>query len=56
MEKILKSNKYKILCFLPTRPHIWKIKMSENFIDMVQEFGISKSTIVFKISLVKFVN
>ena len=31
-------------------------KASENFIDMVKELGISKSTILFKISIVKLVN
>ena len=30
--------------------------MNENFINMVKELGISKSTILFKISIVKFVN
>ena len=30
--------------------------MTDNFINMVKEFGISKSNILFKISTVKFVN
>ena len=30
--------------------------MNDNFIDMVKKFGISKSTILLKISIVKFVN
>ena len=41
---------------VPTRPNIEKFKVNENFIDLVKEFGISKSTILFKISIVKFVN
>ena len=30
--------------------------MNDNFINMVKKFGISKSTILFKRSIVKFVN
>ena len=30
--------------------------MNDNFIDMAKKFGISKSTILFKISVLKFVN
>ena len=41
---------------VPTRSNIEKFKVNENFIDLVKEFGISKSTILFKISIVKFVN
>ena len=33
-----------------------KFKVNEHFIDTVKELGISKSTILFKISIVKFVN
>ena len=33
-----------------------KFKMNDNFINMVKESGISKSTILFKISIAKFVN
>ena len=41
---------------VPTRSNIEKFKVNKNFIDLVKEFGISKSTIPFKISIVKFVN
>ena len=41
---------------VPTRSNIEKFKVNENFIDLVKKFGISKSTILFKISIVKFVN
>ena len=33
-----------------------QFKLNENFIAMAKEFGISKSTILFKISIAKFVN
>ena len=33
-----------------------KFKMNESFIDEVKQLGISKSTILFKISIVKLVN
>ena len=33
-----------------------KFKANENFIDMIKNLGFSKSTILFKISIVKFVN
>ena len=33
-----------------------KLAMTENFLDMVKRFGISKSIILFKISTVKSVN
>ena len=32
------------------------MKATEHFIDMVKELGINKSTILFKILIVKFVN
>ena len=32
------------------------MKANESFIDMIKELGISKYTILFKISIVKFVN
>ena len=33
-----------------------KFKANENFIDMIKNLGFSKYTILFKISIVKFVN
>ena len=33
-----------------------KFKMNDNFINMVKEFNISKSTILFKIFIVQFIN
>ena len=57
MEKIIKSNKCNILWLASQQGQIFeKFKINDNFIDMVKKFGISKSTIVFKISIVKFVN
>ena len=57
MEKIIKSNKCNNLWLASQQGQIFeKFKINDNFIDMVKKFGISKSTIVFKISIVKFVN
>ena len=57
MEKIIKSKKCNILWFAYQQGEIFeKFKMNDNFIDMVKKIGISKSTILFKISVVKFVN
>ena len=57
MEKIIKSNKCNILWLAYQQCQIFeKLKMNDNFIDMVKNFRISKSTIVFKITIIKFVN
>ena len=53
MEKIIKSNKCNILWLACQQGQIFeKVKINDNFIDIV----ISKSTILFKVSIVKFVN
>ena len=36
--------------------YLKKFKVNENFIAMVKKLGISQSAILFKISIVKFVN
>ena len=41
---------------VPTRSIFEKFKENGNFIDMIKKLGISKSTILFKTSVVKFVN
>ena len=41
---------------VPIRSNIEKLKVNENFIDLVKKFGIIKSTILFKISMAKFVS
>ena len=57
MEKIIKSNKCNILWLAYQQGQIFeRFKMNDNFFDMVKKFGISKSTILFKISMVKFVH
>ena len=57
MEKIIKSKTCNILWLAYKQGQIFeKFKMNDNFIDMVKKFGIIKSTILFKISIVKFVN
>ena len=57
MEKIIKSNKCSILWLAYQQGQIFeKLKVNENFINMVKELGTSKSTILFKILIIKFVN
>ena len=52
MEKIIKSNKSNILSLAYQQGKIFeKFKVNENFIDMVKELGISKSTILLKYQL-----
>ena len=57
MEKIIKNKKCDILWLAYQQGQVFeKLKMNDNVIDMVKKFGISKSTMLFKISIVKFVN
>ena len=57
MEKLIKSNKCNTLWIPYQQRQIFeKFKTNKSFIDMVKEFEISKSIILFKISIVKFVN
>ena len=57
MEKIIKSEKCNTLWLAYQQGQIFeKFKMNDNFIDMVKKIGISKSTILFKVSIIKFVN
>ena len=57
MEKIIKSKKCNILWLAYQQGQIFeKFKMNDNFIHMVKKLGISKSTILFIISFVKFLN
>ena len=57
MEKVIKSNEYNILWLAYQQHQIFeKFNMNDNFINMVKEFKISKSTILFKISIIKFIN
>ena len=57
MEKVIKSDKCNILWLAYQQDQIsQKFKMNDNFIKMVKEFNISKSTILFKISIVKCIN
>ena len=50
METIIKGNKgYGYMLRLAQQRQIFeKFKTNENFIDMIKEFGISKSTVLFK--------
>ena len=57
MKKIIKSNKCNISWLAYKQGQIFgRFKMNDNFFDMVKKFWISKSTMVFKRSIVKFVN
>ena len=48
METIIKSNKGNMLRLAQQGQIFEKFKTNENFIDMIKEFGISKSTVLFK--------
>ena len=59
MEKIIrsKSNKSSLLQLAYQQGQIFeKIKANQNFIDIIKELVISKSTILFKTSIAKLVN
>ena len=57
MEKIINSKKCNILWLAYQQGQIFeKFEMNDNFINMVKKFGIGKSIVLFKISIVKFVN
>ena len=57
MKKIIKSNKCTILWLAYKQGKIFeKFKTNNKFINMVSYFEISKSTMVFKISIVRFLN
>ena len=50
MEKIIKSNKCNILCLAYQQGKMCeKLKASDKLINLVNEFGVSKSTMVFNI-------
>ena len=57
VEKIIRSKKSNMSWLAYQQRQIFeKFKANENFIDMIKKLGISKSIILFKISIVKFVN
>ena len=57
MEKIIRSNKCCILWLAFQQKKIFEtFKANNKLINLVNNFGISKSTMVFKISIVKFLN
>ena len=56
-ESIIRTNKKKIIGFAYKQGKIFKkCKDDTNFKNLVEEFGISKSTIIFKINIVKLVD
>ena len=53
-ENIIKMNKKKIICFAYEQGKIFKkFKEDTKFKNLVKQFGINKSTIIFKIKIVK---
>ena len=53
-ENIIKMNKKKIICFAYEHGKIFKkFKEDTKFKNLVKQFGINKSTIIFKIKIVK---
>ena len=56
-EKIFKTNKKKIIGFAYEQGKIFKkFKENTNYKYLVEQFGISKSTIIFEINIVKLVD
>ena len=57
IEKIIKSKKCSILWLSYQQGQIFeRFKLSDNFINIVNKFGISKYTVVFKKLIVKLIN
>ena len=56
MERIIKNNKCSILWLAYQKGHMFERFKNNKLINMVNQFGISKSTMVFKISIVIFLN
>ena len=57
MEKIIRSNKCCILWLAYQQGKILEtFKENDKFINSVNNFGISKSTMAFQISIIKFLN
>ena len=57
MEKIIKSNKCNILWLAYQQGKIFeKLKGNDKFVNLVNKFGIRKSTMVFKNAIVRFLN
>ena len=57
MEKIIRSNKCSKLWLTYQQGQIFeRFKLSDKFINMVNQFGISKTTMVFKISNLTFLS
>ena len=57
MEKIIKRNKCKILWLAYQQGQILqRFKLNDNFINIENKFGISKSTMAFKILIVKYIS
>ena len=54
-EQIIRS-KYKNMVGIPTSQVFEKFKENVKFIEMVKQFGVGKSTIIFKIKIVKLIN
>ena len=56
MEKIIKNNKCSILWLAYQKGQMFERFKNNKLINMVNQFGISKSTMVSKISIVIFLN
>ena len=57
MEKIIRSKKSNILWLAYQQGQIFeKFIPNENFLDIIKKLGIRKSTVLFKISIVKLLN
>ena len=56
-ESIIKTNKKKIICFAYEQGEIFKnFKEDTNFNNLAKQFGINRSTVIFKINIVNLVD
>ena len=54
---IIKTRKNNIICVADIQDLIFKrFKEKDNFIKMIKEFGVSKSTMIFKIKIVQLLD
>ena len=53
-ESIIKTNKKKIICFAYEQGK--NFKEDTNFNNLAKQFGINRSTVIFKINIVKLVD
>ena len=57
LENVIKTKKRNITCMTYRQGHMLKwLKEKENFLEMITNFGVRKSTIIFKINNLRLIN